>query len=298
MNNSESLPGSGTITILTLLMIIFGAAASLTGIFSGGGPGPWLHESVRGMEVEIYGMGIYKHMSADVAPQGIAQDYITCFAGIPLLLVGLFWFRRRSLQGRLFLAGIQAYFLVTYLFYLAMGTFNALFLVYVTLLGCSFFAFLHTLPIISIKRTAQHFSEKAPTRIGGYFLMINASLIGLLWLSVIVPPLLEGTIIPKAVQHYTTLIVQGFDLALLLPASFVIGFLLKQKKAEGLILGTVYLIFLSLLMATLTAKIIAMVQPGGTISPAIIIIPLLGLFSIFLSIRMIKSIKKTQPDVS
>lgn len=37
-------------------------------------------------------------------------------------------------------------------------------------------------------------------------------MIGSLWLGVVVPPLVDGSIYPKELQHYTTLVVQGFDL--------------------------------------------------------------------------------------
>src|SRR5690606_12235855 len=88
---------------------------------------------------------VYRHMSAEVAPQGIAQDYVTLFAGVPLLIIALFYARRGLIRGRLFLAGVLGYFLVTYLFYLVMGMYNYLFLVYTALLGLSFFAFLLTM---------------------------------------------------------------------------------------------------------------------------------------------------------
>ncbi|NMB81333.1 MAG: hypothetical protein GYA14_05900 [Ignavibacteria bacterium] len=46
-------------------------------------------------------------MSTEVAIQGIAQDYITLFAGVPLLLISLFLARKNSLSGLLILAGIS-----------------------------------------------------------------------------------------------------------------------------------------------------------------------------------------------
>src|SRR5690606_11461775 len=73
------------------------------------------------------GTGIY---SAEVAPQGIAQDYVTLFPGLPFLWISLAWARKGSLRGRFLLAGVLGYFFVTYLFYLMMGMYNALFLVY------------------------------------------------------------------------------------------------------------------------------------------------------------------------
>jgi hypothetical protein len=57
-------------------------------------------------------------MSAEVAPQGIVQDYVTLFLGIPLLFLSLFMANNGSLRGRFLLSGALGYFLVTYLFIL------------------------------------------------------------------------------------------------------------------------------------------------------------------------------------
>ena len=93
------------ITLLVLCIVVFSLVATAAGIFSNEGPGPYEHTSVRGETVLIYGNGIYQHMSAEVAPQGIAQDVITMFLGIPLLLIGLYFSQKGSLRGRILLAG-------------------------------------------------------------------------------------------------------------------------------------------------------------------------------------------------
>lgn len=67
------------ISILIILIAMFAVIATLAGIFSTGGSGEYEYKSIRGQTVTIYGEGLYKHMSADVAIQGIAQDYVTLF---------------------------------------------------------------------------------------------------------------------------------------------------------------------------------------------------------------------------
>lgn len=280
-----------TISILVYLIALLSGIAAATGIFSGSGPGPYEIESIRGKSVQIYGEGIYRHMSADVAPQGIAQDYVTLFIGVPLLIISLYRARKRSLRGRFFLAGVLGYFLVTWLFYLVMGMYNALFLIYTALLGLSFFAFSLVLLSIYDETLPASFSEKTPNRLAGAFLMINSLLIALLWLEVVVPPLIDGTIIPEQAEHYTTLIVQGLDLGLLLPLSFLAGWLFYFKRPFGYLLAPVYLGFLSLLMTALVAKIIAMGLIGQNIIPVIFIIPVIALISIALFISILKNIK-------
>lgn len=282
-----------SITILVSIILLLAMVASSVGIWSEGGPGPYQIESVRGEMVTVYGTGLYKHMSVDVAPQGIAQDYITLFVGIPLLLISLLWARRGSIKGRLVLAGTLGYFLVTYLFYLVMGMYNVMFLGYVALLGTTFFALSQTLLSIEVYELPPRVEESAPVKWAGGFLIFNSIAIGLMWLGIVVPPLLDGSIIPVQVEHYTTLIVQGLDLGLWLPLSFVSGLLLLRRKPLGFLLGPVYLVFLSILMGALTAKVIAMGMLGQNIMPAIVIIPLFNLFAIICSVLILKHVKET-----
>ena len=87
-----------TTTILTILIALPSAVAAGFGIFSDYGPGTFEYESIRGRTIEIYGEGIYRHMSADVAIQGIAQDYVTLFLAIPLLVIALIGYRSESIR--------------------------------------------------------------------------------------------------------------------------------------------------------------------------------------------------------
>jgi hypothetical protein len=287
-----------SITIIVLLIVVLSPTAALMGIFTSDGPGTYEYESIRGETVQIYGKGIYQHMSADVAPQGVAQDVVTLFVGIPLLLVSLIFARNGSLKGRFLLAGTLGYFLVTYLFYLVMAMYNALFLVYTVLLGTSFFAFSLTMFSFTTNKLPDRFEKPVPVKIAGGFLIINSILIALLWLSIVVPPLLDGTIVPISVEHYTTLIVQGLDLGLLLPLAFISGLLFIQEKPIGYLLAPVYLVFLSVLMTALVAKIIAMGLLGQNIIPVVFIIPAITLISVICSFLVLRRIKESETDVN
>ncbi|HKK48639.1 MAG TPA: hypothetical protein VJ932_06050, partial [Alkalispirochaeta sp.] len=228
----------------------------------------------------------------------IAQDVVTVAVAVPLLLGALLFARsqasRRHPAAQLVLAGTLLYFLVTYTFYLAMATYNALFLVYALLMGCSFFALLVVVLEAGPSFTSSEIPEavvapEAPGshRLWGSVLIINAALIGMLWLSVVVPPLVDGSLYPDAVQHYTTLIVQGFDLGLLLPASMVIGVLLRRSAPLGRLFGPIYFVFLSLIMTALVAKLIAMELSGAPTAPAIFIIPMIAALAITGAVRIL-----------
>jgi len=282
-----------TITTLVVCIALLAAIAAAAGIFTNQGSGQYEFKTIHDQSVTIYGKGLYQHMSADVAIQGIAQDYVTLFLSIPLLLLSLFWARRGSLKGKFVLAGTIGYIFLTYLFYMNMAMYNALFLVYVSLTGLTFFALVLTLLSININQLPQVFSKLVPTKFIGGFLIFNASCIALLWLSVVVPPLIDKTIVPLSVQHYTTLTVQAFDLSLFLPISFVSGLLLIKKHKFGFLMAPVYLVFLSLLMTALIAKIVAMAFAGVNVVPAIVIIPCIALVSIGCVFILINNINRT-----
>jgi hypothetical protein len=279
------------IRFLMIVVVITSGIATLTAIFSHDGPGTYTYESIRGKQIAIYGEGLYKDMSAEVAPQGLAQDHITLLLGIPLLIISYLKARKGSLKARYLLTGTFGYFLVTYLFYLVMAMYNQMYLAYVILLSASFFGFyllMHSFPPANLPT---YFIAGIPRKLAGGFLILNSIVIALLWLSIIIPPLLDGSVIPKEVEHYTTLIVQGLDLAILLPGGFIAGLLLIKGKPQGYLLAPVYFVFLSLLMSALTAKVIAMGVLGYNVIPAIFIIPAFNLITVVFTVIILRRMK-------
>jgi hypothetical protein len=276
--------------ILVFLIVILAIAATTMGIFSNDGRGQFEYTSIRGKTVMIYGKGLYKDMSAEVAPQGIAQDYVTLFIAIPLLILSFFKAREGSLKGRYLFAGTLGYFLVTYLFYTVMGMYNVMFLPYVILMGASFYSFILIILSFDTNALQNSFKPSTPVKITGGFLVFNSIVIGLMWLSKVIPPLLDGTIIPLQVEHYTTLIVQSLDLGILLPAGLISGVLLIRKKPSGYLLAPVFFVFLSLLMTALSAKIIVMKILDYNVVPAIFIIPAFNVITIICCLIILRSI--------
>jgi len=283
--------------ILIAAIILLSSVATTSGIFSNEGSGHYQYTSIRGQEVTLYGKGLYKHMSAEVAPQGIAQDYVTLFIAIPLLIIGFVLNRRGSIKGKYLLSGVLGYFLVTYLFYTAMAMYNRLFLVYVALLSTSFYSFITSLLSFDSNRLYKSFKPFTFFRFAGGFLIFSSIAIAFLWLSIVVPPLLNGTIVPKEVEHYTTLIVQGFDLGILLPAAFLSGVLWLKKKPLGYLFAPIYFIFLSLLMTALTAKVIVMGMLGYNIIPVVFIIPTFNVITIACAVLILRNVVEVSSTI-
>lgn len=279
------------LTFLVSSIIVASAISALSGLLSSGGPGTFNYDSIRDHTINIYGTGIYQHMSHEVAIQGIAQDLITLLIGIPAFIISFIYALKGSLRARIIFTGINFYFFVTYLMYQLMAMYNQLFLVYIFLAGASFFSLLLNLYPLRPVNVKNAFSKKAKTTFGGVFLIFNGAAITLLWLGMVVPPLLDGSIYPPGVEHYTTLVVQAVDLSILLPLAFLFGYLLYKQKPEGYLYGTAYLVFLVFMMTALLSKIIFMGAYGYEIIPAIIIIPVILLCALIGSYGMLREFK-------
>ena len=125
------------VNILVILIIIFAVVACSVALFAPSDGESYFFQSLRGEKVEIYGKGIYKYDSLSMAVQAIAQDYVTLFVAVPLLVIALIMFNKNMMKGKLLLAGIVYYFFYTYFLYAFTSAFNGLFLVYIALYSMS-----------------------------------------------------------------------------------------------------------------------------------------------------------------
>jgi hypothetical protein len=275
---------------MSLAIIILAWVASLGGIFSSGASEVSEVISVHGERVRLHGIGLYRHMAWDTAVQGIAQDWITAVVACPLLMLSLILLRRQPRRARVLVAGTLLYFLLTYLFYLTMASFNEFYLIYTLLLGLSLYAFLFTVLNFPTIKIIHWFEDDYRFRLTGGFMMLNPILIGLMWFSVILIPLLKNEA-PVEINHYTTLIVQGLDLAIFLPLGFAGGYLQYKKHPWGYVITPVYLVFLSLMMTALSAKLVGMSLVGVNTVPAIFIIPVINVIAVLLMFHCLLKIK-------
>ncbi len=255
------MPQYKSVLTIALVLVLLTELAVIVGIFGWGGSGKRKIRSFRGENVTLYGVGLYSDMPDEVAPQGIAQDYVTLFVGIPLLLCALIMAQKDTITAKMFLAGVLAYFVLTYMFWLNMAAYNNFFLIYVILAGLSMWDFLIVVVHISPKKAKLAAMSRMPRQTVGWFLMITAVLTASMWLKVIIPPLLHGSY-PKELYHFTTLVVQGIDLAYFLPFCFVTGLLFLKKSIWGYLFSPIFLVFLSMQMLALLTKMVFMLKEG------------------------------------
>jgi hypothetical protein len=281
-----------TISLLVLLITIFSIFATSYAISSNQGQGEYEYQSIFGETVSIYGRGLYSHDSVSMAAQAIAQDYVTLFLGVPLLLLSFYMYRKGFLKGSLLLTGTLGYFLYTYASYSFLSMYNSMFLTYVALMSASFFAFILMMMSFDVDNLPLFFSEKMPVKFLGGFLLFVSFVFGMMWTGKLGFPLLNDTP-PADLQHYTTFVIQALDLGFVVPAGLLAGILLMMRKPFGYLLAPVIIIKEITLLTALTAMILLQLKAGVEIGNLLIwSVILFNLLVIFCMILMMKNIKE------
>lgn len=264
-----------SVCVLTVFILLMAILASGYGLLSGSGGAPAdsteFFTSIRGEKIELYSSGIYKYESVSMAAQAKAQDGVTLVLAVPLLLVSLVMSLRGRIKGRLLMAGALGYFAYTYASYSFLAMYNNLFLIYVLLFSTSMFAFILTLLSLERDRVERFFKPNLPAASIGFFLLFIAFMIMMLWLGRIAGPLRQGTI-PEGLEHYSTLVIQALDLAIVVPLSALTGILLIRRQPYGYLLAPVVIVKAAALLTSISAMLIGMLNAGVHVSAMELII--------------------------
>lgn len=228
---------SSALVYLSAVVALTAAVYAGVGLFSQGGSGPFTFTTLHGDTVEMYGRGIYHNDSAFKAPILRGTDAVTLFVGVPALLLALAWYRRGSLRGRLFLAGVLGYFLYNSASLALGAAYNSLLLVYITCFSASLFSLVMAVGSVDLPTLAAHTSARLPRRLIAGFLFL-AGLSVLVWLADIVTAL-AGRTVPPHLGPYTTEVTYLFDLGVILPTAYLAGVLVLRSSAMGTLLASI-----------------------------------------------------------
>lgn len=281
-----------SIRLLAFIIIVLSFIASAYGIFSSQGLGHRKFVSIFGQTITLYGKGLYKHDSVSMAVQAIAQDYVTLFLGIPLLIVSLYFSQKSLIKGKLLLTGTLGYFLYTYTSYSFLSMYNPMFLIYVLLMSASFFSFTMSMMSFDSNKFQSYFKETLPVKFIGGFLLAVSIIFALMWLGKIVPSLFND-LPPDGIEHYTTLVIQAMDLGFVIPVSILAGILLMKKTAFGYLLTSIVIIKDITLVTALTMMAILQIIMGIHVSLAVpIIVFLINILIIYCLVLIMKNVKE------
>ncbi len=220
-------------------IFVLALVASSAGLFYQVPGEAFSYTNHRGESVMINGQGLYYFDTVSSAAQTQGNDLVTLVVSLPLLVISAFFAFRSSLRGRLLLVGTLGFFLYTYMSMASLASYNALFLVYVSIFGLSLYAFILCMLSFDLSTLPQAFSERLPRKwIVGLMFTVGGFLL-LAWLGRIVPPLIQNQ--TPVLENTTTLVIQFMDLGLIVPLAFLGGILLLRRNALGYLLSSVML---------------------------------------------------------
>ena len=262
--------------------------------------GPWwlwlaLPISVLAIVGSLLGIlsdDVYARETRNWAAQGVGQD-IGNLVAFPVLLALAYAARRGSLRAHLAIAGVLAYSAYTYAIYAFAVHFGPLFLLDVAVFGLSIWALIGALAGLDAERVRDALGERAPVRSTSTVLLLIGGAFALLWLSEIVPAIVEGTTPDSLTEAgLVTNPVHVLDLAVLLPAAILAGVLLRSRRAWGCALAPVVLgalVFLSI--GIIAAMIVLAVRgEGGSVGVAVSL-SVLALVQIAVWVRFLRAVQ-------
>jgi hypothetical protein len=163
-----------------------------------------------------------------------------------LLIIAILLYRRGSLRGGFLLAGSLAYVLYNSFSLGTSAAYNPLFLLYIATFTASLFAMGMLWEQIDFNALQNHIKPGMPRRGAAIYLFIGGIATALLWLSDILPPLMQGNP-PSLLGPYTTSITYFMDLSIVTPFCLLAGIWLLRRDSRGYLLGFMLLYLLALM---------------------------------------------------
>ncbi len=182
----------------------------------------------------IFLKSIYARETPSWALQGIGQDIVNLVA-VVVLCIAAYGANKGSVKAFLVWSGVLLYLLYAYSIYAFDVHFNHLFLVYVAILGLSFYALVGSVIQMHLDDLQTSFFATTPTRLVSVFFLVLGIVFSLLWLREEIPALVTGNIPASVIEaNLPTNPVHILDLGFYLPAMLYDGTIAVEKNYPGL----------------------------------------------------------------
>lgn len=266
---------SKSVLILSVLVAVLAVVATVGGIALQA-PGESVSStSARGEAVELFGRGLYRYDSLILGANFRAQDIVTLGLGVPVLVVAIVLYRRGSLRGGLLLAGMLGFFLYEYSSMALMSAFNDFFLVYVAAMSASLFGLILILRSLEERSTLDSLEGSMPWRSAAVFMFAGGAITFFVWLLPLAGAQIRGEV-PNHLDHYSTMVTEALDLAIITPSTFVCGTLLARRRPLGFVYAMPLLGTIVMLLPLIAGGTISQIEAGIAFTPAEIIGPISG----------------------
>lgn len=221
----------------------------------------------------LFAPSVYAAETVNWAAQARGQDAVNLVV-YPALLVLAWRASRGSLRAFLGWLGLAAYSAYSYLLYAGWVHFGGLFPVYVLTFGLSTYALSGGLAVLDPVRLTAVFRPSVPHRGVGTVLAVLGGLFTGLWVSEIIPPLLDGSV-PQALADagLSSNPVWVLDLGIVLPAMILAGVMLRRNRPLGYLLAVPLLVFGIVMGVAIVGMFIALAIADEAVAavPAIMI---------------------------
>lgn len=186
---------------------------------------------------------IYARETPSWAVQGIGQDIVNIIA-VVVLLIAVYFVNKESVKAALVWSAVLLYLIYAYVIYAFDVHYNRLFLVYVAILGLSFYTFFGSMLDLQPGRLQPHFVAITRARAVSVYLLLVAVLFALLWLSQDIPAIVAGKV-PQSVKEMGLLTnpVHVLDLGIYLPGMIITAVLLWRRRFLGYFFALPMLMF-------------------------------------------------------
>jgi hypothetical protein len=240
---------------------------------------------------------IYARETMSWTVQAYGQDIANIVAAATLFMA-VFFVNKESVKAFLVWMGVVIALIYPYIIYAFDIHFNSLFLVYVAIVGLSFYTLLGSMMRINLNSLQPSFAATTKARPVGVFLLLVALLFSLLWLKEDIPALLTGNI-PQGVMDSGLLTnpVHVLDLGIYLPAMIITAILLWRRKFLGYLLAIPLLVFNIFTGIGIIAAQFAASSKGLAASLGVeLFIAVIVVVSLVLSVLFLREVKEQKED--
>ena len=235
---------------------------------------------------------LYARETMSWTVQAYGQDIANIVAAAALF-IAVYFVSKGSVKAFLVWIGVLIALIYPYIIYAFAIHFNSLFLVYVAIVGLSFYTLVGSLMHLHLDNLQPSFAATTKARPVSVFLLLVAVLFALLWLNEDIPALLTGKI-PQTVMESGLLTspVHVLDLGLYLPAMIITAILLWRRKLLGYILAIPLLVFNILTGIGIVAAQFAASSKGLAASLGVeLFIAAIVVVSLVLSVLFLREVK-------
>lgn len=213
---------------------------------------------------------VYAKETPSWAAQGMGQDVVNLLVVVPAMAVCIYRAARGSLRSVLILFGLLLYAIYSYVLYAFFVHFNALFPIYVAVLGLSFYALVGMLMEMDSIAVRSLFAAKRG-RAASAYLMASGVAFAVLWLASIASAIATGSTPPDVIEAGLPVNpVHVLDLAFVLPGTIVTAVLLWRRRPLGFLLAVPLTTFTSAMSLAIVGMMLFM-RTRGLPAPAALI---------------------------